>query len=127
MPMMLLSQATLTRFATFSRRNNLILTLEIQWSNSIHLTKDASGFETKVRIPWGTKVEYKFLVDGVWKTRDDMPIERDPSGKYINNAYTAPSKPASTVSSAIAYVASGIGGALSTIAGIDSGKVSFQL
>ena len=86
------------------------------------MTKDATGFQAKVDVPWGTKVEYKFIVDGQWKTSEDAPIERDPSvshtyvpllskltflcrsGRYVNNAYTAPPKPLPTVSSAISFV-----------------------
>ena len=89
-----------------------------QWSNSIHLVKDMCGFAATVRIPWGAKVEYKFLVDGQWQT-SDAPTETDPSGKYTNNVYTAPPKPASAVSSAISYVASGISGAFQNLTGSD--------
>lgn len=75
------------------------------------MTKDATGFQTTVDVPWGTKVEYKFIVDGQWKTSEGAPIERDPcvlvhhitlqltflsrSGRYVNNVYTAPPKPVS--------------------------------
>ncbi|KIM83841.1 carbohydrate-binding module family 48 protein, partial [Piloderma croceum F 1598] len=81
-----------------------------QWSNSVHLAKDESGFAAKVKIPWGAKVEYKFLVDGQWKT-SDAPVETDPSGRYTNNVFIAPPKPVSSVSAAISYVASGLGAA----------------
>jgi hypothetical protein len=104
----------------FTDANDVIVTGDFdQWSKSTHLTKDATGFEAKVRIPWGTKVEYKFLVDGQWRARDDLPTEKDPSGKYLNNAYTAPPKPTSAVKSAIAYVASGLGGAIQNLTGVD--------
>lgn len=42
------------------------------------MTKDATGFEAKVKVPWGTTVEYKFLVDGHWKTSENAPTETDP-------------------------------------------------
>jgi hypothetical protein len=90
----------------------------LQWSNSIHLVQDKSGFEGTVRIPWGAKVEYKFLVDGQWKTSDAAPIETDPSGQFVNNVYTAPPKPSSGVSSvAISYVASGLDGGFQSLTG----------
>ncbi|EGO01584.1 carbohydrate-binding module family 48 protein, partial [Serpula lacrymans var. lacrymans S7.3] len=63
-----------------------------QWSSSIHLTKDPSSFQGKVRIPWGEKIVYKFIVDGNWVTHSDHPIEADSSGNR-NNVYTAPQKP----------------------------------
>lgn len=87
------------------------------------MTRDSSGFTTTVRVPYGTKTEYKFLVDGVWQTSPDAPTETDPSGKYLNNSYIAPAKPVSTVSSAIAYVASGLGGAFSSWTGVEPVKV----
>ncbi|KAH7931364.1 hypothetical protein BV22DRAFT_998932, partial [Leucogyrophana mollusca] len=65
-----------------------------QWSSSIHLVKGPSGFEAKVRVPWGERVPYKFIVDGRWVTRDDQPTEPDQPGN-INNIYVSPSKPES--------------------------------
>ena len=58
-------------------------------------------------------MEYKFLVDGKWET-SDAPTETDPSGKYVNNVYTAPPKPPTTVDSAISYITSGISGGILT-------------
>ncbi|KAH7916811.1 hypothetical protein BJ138DRAFT_1121615 [Hygrophoropsis aurantiaca] len=63
-----------------------------QWASSIHLAKYTYGFEAKVRVPWGEKIPYKFIVDGRWVTRDDQPTEPDEPGN-INNIYLAPSKP----------------------------------
>lgn len=107
---------------------NFILSWNLQWSNSVHLVKDVSGFAAKVRIPWGAKVEYKFLVDGQWKT-SDAPVETDPSGRYTNNVFIAPPKPASSVSAAISYVTSGFGAAFQNLTGTDAAavEVSFSL
>ena len=58
------------------------------------LTKGPSGFEGRVRVPWGTKVHYKFIVDGNWTTLDGQPAERDPAGHW-NNVFTAPPQPVS--------------------------------
>jgi hypothetical protein len=66
-----------------------------KWSKSIYMTKDATGFQAKVKILWGTKVQYKFIVDGLWQTCENAPTESDPSGRYVNNVYTAPAKPVS--------------------------------
>jgi len=103
-----------------------MLTWNLQWSNSIHLVKDESGFAATVKIPWGAKVEYKFLVDGQWKT-SDAPVETDPSGRYTNNVFIAPPKPASSVSAAISYVASGLGAAFQNLTGTDAVEVRFSL
>ncbi|KZP07148.1 carbohydrate-binding module family 48 protein [Athelia psychrophila] len=92
------------------------------WSNSTHVKRDGSGFSTTVRVAYGMTIEYKFLVDGVWQTSPEAPTKTDPSGKYLNNSYIAPPKPASTVSSAFAYVTSGLGGAFSSWTGSETGK-----
>jgi len=46
-----------------------------------------------------------------------MHPKTDPSGRFVNNVYTAPPKPPSTVSSAISFVASGLGGAFQSLTG----------
>ncbi|KAI6047030.1 hypothetical protein EDC04DRAFT_2886859 [Pisolithus marmoratus] len=50
-----------------------------QWSASIHLVKGDAGFHGTVKLPWGEKVAYKFIVDGYWFCRDDRPMEDDGS------------------------------------------------
>jgi hypothetical protein len=55
-----------------------------------------SGFEGTVKIPWGEKVAYKFIVDGQWITKDGQPVESDPAGNW-NNVYTAPPRPIPSV------------------------------
>ncbi|TFK43257.1 hypothetical protein BDQ12DRAFT_709079 [Crucibulum laeve] len=64
-----------------------------QWSKSIHLVKTPKGFKGAVRVPWNEKIKYKFIVDGQWSLHEGYPTETDPGG-YVNNVYTAPSKPA---------------------------------
>ena len=61
------------------------------------LAKGPSGFEGRVRVPWGAKVLYKFIVDGNWTTLDGQPAERDPAGHW-NNVFTAPPQPEPPVS-----------------------------
>ncbi|KIK99689.1 carbohydrate-binding module family 48 protein, partial [Paxillus rubicundulus Ve08.2h10] len=63
-----------------------------QWSSSIHLAKGDVGFSGTVKIPWGEKVAYKFIVDGYWLCRDDRPQEDDGHGN-INNFFRVPVKP----------------------------------
>jgi len=65
-----------------------------QWSESqaLKLTKTATGFEGRIRIPWDTKIKYKFIVDGEWLVREDQPAEMDPGG-YLNNVYFSPKPP----------------------------------
>ncbi|KAF9008791.1 hypothetical protein BDQ17DRAFT_1236389 [Cyathus striatus] len=62
-----------------------------QWSRSILLSKTPTGFEATIKIPYGDKIKYKFIVDGQWVFRDDLPTDVDPGG-FINNVYTAPHK-----------------------------------
>ncbi|KAK7470960.1 Cruciform DNA binding protein [Stygiomarasmius scandens] len=134
------------------------------WSQTLHLTKDSSGFRGSTTVPWDEKIIYKFIVDGQWVVDDSKPTENDGSGN-INNVFTAPSKPlppsepeginsgpvvqtdvpvegkdTSTLgsfipqlasdavktvlavdgtSSALEYVASGVGAAIHTVTGID--------
>lgn len=63
-----------------------------QWSSSVNLARTANGFEAPVRIPWQDKITYKFIVDGHWTTSDREPTETD-NGGFVNNVYTAPSRP----------------------------------
>ena len=63
----------------------------IQWSSSLHLTRKPDGFEAPpVYIPWRSKIQYKFIVDGRWMTNDE-PTEVDHG--FVSNVYTAPAKP----------------------------------
>ena len=63
----------------------------IQWSSSLRLTRKTDGFEAPpVYIPWRSKIQYKFIVDGRWMTNDE-PTEVDHG--FVCNVYTAPAKP----------------------------------
>lgn len=65
----------------------------MQWSQSHHLSRtDAGRFEGTVKIDWGRRVAYKYIVDGRWTTTDDQPTEWSPQG-YVNNVYNAPTRP----------------------------------
>lgn len=63
-----------------------------QWSSSIHLAKGDGGFFGSVKVPWGQKITYKYVVDGRWQCRDDKPQENDGNGN-INNVLLAPERP----------------------------------
>lgn len=63
-----------------------IFTIRLQWAASLHLTKAAGGFEGKVKVPWGTRIPYKFIVDGRWTTLQSQPQEPDSLGN-LNNIY----------------------------------------
>lgn len=52
-----------------------------------------NGFEGIVRVPWGQKIAYKYVVDGRWTTTDDQPTEIDSIGN-LNNVLNAPARPA---------------------------------
>ena len=56
------------------------------------MNKGPTGFTTTVRVRWGEKVLYKFIVDGRWSTIDQAPTEVDWRGN-VNNVYNAPTKP----------------------------------
>ena len=45
-----------------------------------------------MKVPWGQKVVYKFIVDGLWRCRDDRPQEDDGHGN-VNNVLRTPEKP----------------------------------
>lgn len=63
-----------------------------QWSRSVRMSKGPSGFTATVRVPWESKVLYKFIVDGNWTTIDQAPTEADWRG-FVNNVYRSPTKP----------------------------------
>ena len=43
-------------------------------------------------VPWGTRVHYKFIVDGHWTISDGQPAEYDDSGN-LNNVFDSPARP----------------------------------
>jgi len=67
-----------------------------QWTRSHRMKEDPFGFIATVRVPWESKVLYKFFVDGDWATTDNAPTEADPEGN-INNVYHTPTNPKKTV------------------------------
>lgn len=56
------------------------------------MVKGGAGFVATVKVPWGQKVAYKFIVDGHWRCRDDWPQEDDGDGN-TNNILQTPEKP----------------------------------
>ncbi|KAG6897220.1 hypothetical protein C0992_003418 [Termitomyces sp. T32_za158] len=62
------------------------------WARTCHLTKGPTGFSGYIYVPWGSKITYKYIVDGVWSIRPEELTERDENGN-INNMYIAPSQP----------------------------------
>jgi len=62
------------------------------WTKSVPLTKTETGFTGTIQIPWGSEVQYKFVVDGNWVACQEQPVTLD--GSNDNNVYTAPPKPA---------------------------------
>lgn len=56
------------------------------------MVKGDVGFVATVKVPWGQKVTYKFIVDGHWRCREDRPQEDDENGN-TNNVLQTPEKP----------------------------------
>jgi len=69
------------------------------WSRSVQMAKGDRGFNSKVRIPYGQKTDYKFIVDGRWLVNDNFPTEWDGAGN-VNNYVMAPSEPPPSVMAA---------------------------
>jgi Glycogen recognition site of AMP-activated protein kinase len=61
----------------------------------MHLTKGPTGFKGSTKIPWNTKIVYKFIVDEQWMVVEHEPTEFDYDGN-LNNVYIAPQKPPSS-------------------------------
>ncbi|KAG6899768.1 hypothetical protein C0993_006994 [Termitomyces sp. T159_Od127] len=62
------------------------------WARTCHLTKGPTGFTGFIHIPWGSKITYKYIVDGAWRIHPEEPTESDEDGN-INNMYIAPPQP----------------------------------
>ncbi|KAJ6510135.1 hypothetical protein C8R47DRAFT_1096764 [Mycena vitilis] len=77
-----------------------------EWSSSVHLVKDESGFHGSAKIPWGQKISYKYVVDSNWVCETNSPTEADDAG-HVNNVYTSPPKPVDAVDETAAAVANG--------------------
>ena len=63
----------------------------------MHLQRTQSGFEGTVKVPWSSKILYKFRVDGYWVTHEQQPTEVDPAGNWNNVAYTPDKTPESNI------------------------------
>ncbi|KAF7301548.1 p-loop containing nucleoside triphosphate hydrolase protein [Mycena indigotica] len=71
-----------------------------QWSSSVNLEKDATGFSGTVKVDWGSKVLYKYIVfksagSREWACSPLVATEKDVAGN-LNNVYQAPPKPESS-------------------------------
>jgi hypothetical protein len=72
-----------------------MLTL-LQWSKSTKLIRSWEGsFSTTLKFRCGSKVLFKYIVDGQWVTSRHERTETDPNGN-VNNVYQVPLKPAPT-------------------------------
>ncbi|KAJ6539042.1 carbohydrate-binding module family 48 protein, partial [Mycena capillaripes] len=67
-----------------------------EWSSSIHLVKNESGFHGSIKIPWDTTIYYKYVVDSNWVCEITSPTQTDNAGN-VNNVYTSPPKPVEAV------------------------------
>jgi hypothetical protein len=70
-------------------RDDLVLICRCSWTGSVPLQKGPNGFETKLKLPWGSKTAYKYIVDGNWVTDVSKPSESDGKNN-INNIYFSP-------------------------------------
>ncbi|KAJ7179423.1 hypothetical protein C8R46DRAFT_640182 [Mycena filopes] len=62
------------------------------WSSSVPLLKGDTGFHGSARIPYDTKIAYKYVVDSEWVCETSSPIETDEGGN-TNNVLTSPPRP----------------------------------
>ncbi|KAJ3797505.1 hypothetical protein GGU11DRAFT_68750 [Lentinula aff. detonsa] len=117
------------------------------WSQSLRLQKREDGFKGTAELDSNEKIAYKFVVDGQWLVNNQEPTETDNSGN-VNNVYLTPEKLSEAprtngileesklssenavdlatiiaatdgTSSALGYVASGVGAAIQGVIGID--------
>ncbi|KAG5653091.1 hypothetical protein H0H81_002390 [Sphagnurus paluster] len=118
-----------------------------QWARTYRLKKGPDGFVGSTHVPWGSTTSYKYIVDGTWLVHPAYPTRYDGAWN-LNNVYSAPPAPptagkdldatrkrtsnwrlvvdlADTVvardgtTSALEYVASGIGAAIHGVVGVD--------
>ena len=72
-----------------------MLTL-LQWSKSTKLVRSWEGsFSTTLKFRCGSKILFKYIVDGQWVTSRHERTETDPNGN-VNNVYQVPLKPQPT-------------------------------
>ncbi|KAG8948826.1 hypothetical protein FRC04_009291 [Tulasnella sp. 424] len=80
-------------FYWFGPANEVVLTGSFDnWSKSVHMEKTPAGFSGKVKLPYGQKVDYKYVVDGQWQVNPDFPTTYDWQGN-INNYIVTPNEP----------------------------------
>ncbi|KAF8332581.1 uncharacterized protein EI90DRAFT_3153959 [Cantharellus anzutake] len=85
-------------FAWTGSANNVILTGEFDdWKQSIRLVKYGDSFTGTAKVPYDAVVRYKFVVDGEWRIRDDLPSETG-SDYITNNVLRTMAKPVETPS-----------------------------
>lgn len=61
-----------------------------QWQSSLELIKEPSGkFGRSIELDHGSRVSYKYIIDGVWRHNPNEPTETDSSGN-INNVFAVP-------------------------------------
>jgi len=66
-----------------------------QWQSSLELRKHPSGkFSAPIELEFGSKVSYKYVVDGTWRHNPNEPTETDPNGN-VNNVLQVPPRPSS--------------------------------
>ncbi|EFP87156.2 uncharacterized protein PGTG_13375 [Puccinia graminis f. sp. tritici CRL 75-36-700-3] len=64
-----------------------------QWKSSLELQKKTSGkFSAPIELEFGSKVSYKYVVDGTWRHNPNEPTETDSSGN-VNNVFQVPQHP----------------------------------
>ncbi|KXS11756.1 carbohydrate-binding module family 48 protein [Gonapodya prolifera JEL478] len=66
-----------------------------QWSESVTMEKRVFAdrgpiFFTRVELPWGARIEYKYIADGQWLCDPKMPICTDPLTNQNNYVLTPP-------------------------------------
>ncbi|KIO30523.1 carbohydrate-binding module family 48 protein [Tulasnella calospora MUT 4182] len=80
-------------FYWFGPANEVTLTGSFDnWARSVHMEKTLAGFSAKVKLPYGQKVDYKYVVDGQWAVNEDFPTTYDWQGN-INNYIITPNEP----------------------------------
>ncbi|KAI7939504.1 hypothetical protein MJO29_014240 [Puccinia striiformis f. sp. tritici] len=66
-----------------------------QWQSPLELQKLPTGkFSAPVELEFGSKVSYKYVIDGTWRHNPNEPIETDSSGN-VNNIFHVPQHPSS--------------------------------
>lgn len=81
---------------TFSYRSTTANTIEVSgewdsWAERVSLHRVASSdlWQADKPLKPSTKFAYKYIVDGHWHAKDDLPTEQDASGN-VNNVIVSP-------------------------------------